>query len=143
MLEQALKVRHIHPPRVLTTTAALVAAPPASATSRSRLSAKASPPPPPPPPPPSSHGRHPRVEGVAAGAVVYADSLLSLHATTPLDRVAVQQLARLRDAALGVAGAGADGRHAHADPVDDLVIVIRDAPLDAGPGGTGTVVASW
>ena len=85
-------------------------------------------------------------EELPAGHVVYADLLLSLHASTRLSTAALQQLHRLRSAV----GKG----ETHLDPYDDLVIVIEETPVDlvwsptgASRGSAGSagsaVVSDW
>ena len=61
-------------------------------------------------------------EELPAGHVVYADTLLSVHATTSLATLSLNSLHRLRSAV--------DRGVTHADPFDDLVIIIEETPLD-------------
>jgi hypothetical protein len=77
------------------------------------------------------------------GSMVYADLLVSVHATMRLAVAAAQSLHKLRPA---VAPHGVKG---YRDPADDLVICLEEKPLDAasakpgGGGGAGTRVADW
>jgi len=69
--------------------------------------------------------------------VVYADLMVSVHATMPLHVAATQQLFRLK------AAAAASNAQFH-DPLDDLIICLEEKPLDGSSrGGAGTRVADW